>query len=226
MSYHLSNKILQSIFLSPTFSVFVSSPRDVTSSLKTTSRNTVIFTLSSQFLRLRGKTAHFIRCFYLDQCIHWYQGHANEQPCYRVPSDSVFHFVDWFSLFSRTHWSLSDLIARTVLRARQFTMAVFLLFLSYENIVFHSNLIPTMFFTCSTRVFPFCTYPVCRDRMTWFPEPQTDSYPIHIGGVCTGDESRAASTGVDIAWGTVGGLKAFSNTGGVLTWIISNKANG
>ena len=62
--------ILRSIFLSPTFSVFVSSPHDVTSSLKTTSCNAVIFTLSSQFLQLRGKMAHFIWCVYLDQCIH------------------------------------------------------------------------------------------------------------------------------------------------------------
>ena len=47
-----------------------------------------------------------------------------------------------------------------------------------------------------------------------------------VRGVCTGNKSQAASTGVDIAWGAVGGLKAFSNTGGVSTWIISNKANG
>ena len=36
---------------------------------------------------------------------------------YRAPLDSIFSFVDCFSLFSCTPWSLSDLIAMTVLPA-------------------------------------------------------------------------------------------------------------
>ena len=55
----------------------------------------------------------------------------------------------------------------------------------------------------------------CQSRVQW--EKGRVLRSKEVGGVCTGDESRAVSTGVDIAWGAVGGLKAFSKTGGVST---------
>jgi hypothetical protein len=35
--------------------------------------------------------------------------------------------------------------------------------------------------TRNRRVFSIYTYPICRDRTTWFPEPQQDSNPFHSG---------------------------------------------
>ena len=55
----------------------------------------------------------------------------------------------------------------------------FSVFVSYKNSLFHSYLISTMVFTRFRRVFSIYTYPVCRDRTTWFDEPSGNRIPFH-----------------------------------------------
>ena len=148
------------------FSVSISVPYDVTSSLKIVMPTSVISMISDQFLWLQGNTAHFLHYYYSDQWIHYIMFTPMHIFSYQAPSDSIFPFVDSFSLFSHAFWSLSDLIATSFLQAHWFLMMVFSVFVTPGNFLFHLYLISMMISMHSWHRFPIYTHPICCDRTT------------------------------------------------------------
>jgi hypothetical protein len=135
----------------------------------------VVYTLSNQVSKFTGQCGPFTASFDLDQRIPLssrarQRAYSPNEPhrTRSFPSADSFPYIP-------TRLDPYRIRSRRPFRERVGSQRPLPQFSS------HTRTLRFILIACLRRVFPFCAYPVCCDRTTWFREPPECRFPFHTG---------------------------------------------